>query len=204
MVTFLSIIAAVLRAVLRGKQALVLENLALRQQLGVYLRKEKRPPRLKDRDRIFWVLLLKIWDGWKSSLVIAKPDTVIGWHRQGFKLFWCWRSRTNKVGRPRIARKHIESIKRISRENPDWGEDKVYEELKIKFGIEHSTSTIRRYMVSPRNPKRGQKWRTFIENHKGQIYVCDFITRHTAFFNVVNIFIIMEIGSRRIVHFNVP
>ena len=111
MVTFLSIIATVLRAVLRGKQALVLENLALRQQLGVYLRKEKRPPRLKPRDRIFWVFLSHIWDGWKSTLVIAKPDTVIGWHRQGFRLYWRWRSRTNKIGRPRIPRKHIEFIK---------------------------------------------------------------------------------------------
>ena len=203
MVTILSIIAATLRAVLRGEQALVLENLALRQQLGVYLRKEKRPPRLKPRDRIFWVFLSHIWDGWKSTLVIAKPDTVIGWHRQGFRLYWRWRSRTNKIGRPRIPRKHIEFIQRISRENPAWGEDKIHEELKIKFGVEHSTSTIRRYMVSPRNPKRGQKWRTFIDNHKGLIYACDFLTQYTAFFNVIYIFIIMELGSRRIVHFNV-
>ncbi|MBN1652623.1 MAG: hypothetical protein JXA30_02485 [Deltaproteobacteria bacterium] len=83
MVTFLSVIVAVFRAVFMGKQALVLENLALRQQLGVYLRKEKRPPRLKPWERVFWVFLSQISDGWKSTLVIVKPDTVIGWHRQG-------------------------------------------------------------------------------------------------------------------------
>jgi len=129
MVTFLSVIVAVFRAIFMGKQALVLENLALRQQLGVYLRKGKRPPRLKPLDRVFWVFLSRFWDGWKSTLVIAKPDIVIGWHRQGFKLYWRWRSRTNNVGRPRIPSKRIEFIKRISRENPDWGEDKIYEEL---------------------------------------------------------------------------
>jgi hypothetical protein len=83
MVTFLGIIAAFLRDIIIGKKALVLENLALRQQLGVYLRKEKRPPRLKPWERVFGVFLSHVWDGWKSSLVIAKPDTVIGWHRQG-------------------------------------------------------------------------------------------------------------------------
>ena len=112
MVTFPGIIAAFFRANYIGKQALVLENLALRQQLGVYLRKQKQP-RLKVSDRFFLVLLSKVWDGWRSSLVIVKPDTVIGWHRQGFRLYWRWRSRTKKVGRPRIPRRHIEFIKRI-------------------------------------------------------------------------------------------
>ena len=80
MVTFLSIVIAAFRAIFMGKQALVLENLALRQQLGVYRRKGKRPPRLKPLDRIFWVFLSQIWEGWKKTLVIAKPVTVIGWH----------------------------------------------------------------------------------------------------------------------------
>jgi len=88
MVTFLSIFAAIIMAIFKGKQTLIVENLALRQQFGVYLRKGKRPPRLKPLDRVFWVFLSKIWDGWKSSLVIVKPDTVIVWHRQGFRLYW--------------------------------------------------------------------------------------------------------------------
>jgi putative transposase len=134
MVKFLSIIGAFFWSIFIGKQELVLENLALRQQLGVYLRKTKRP-KLKTSDRIFWVLLSKICDGWKSSLVLVKPDTVIAWHRQGFRLYWRWRSRTKKVGTPRIARKHIEFIKRISRENPTWGEDKIFEELKINLTL---------------------------------------------------------------------
>jgi|WetSurMetagenome_2_1015567.scaffolds.fasta_scaffold586395_1 putative transposase len=142
MSTFLGIIAAAFRAVFIENQALILDNLALRQQRGVYLREKKRP-KFKTSYRIFWVLLSKIWDGWKSSLVIVKPDTVIGSHRHGFRLYWRWRSRTNNVGRPSIPRKQIEFIKRISRENLDWVEDKTFEELTIKFGVEHSTSTIR-------------------------------------------------------------
>ena len=201
MVTILSIIAAALKAVFRGKQTLIIENLALRQQLASYKRTSKRL-RLRQSKLIFWAWLSEFWDHWQSVLFVVKPDTVIGWHRQGFRLYWRWRSRTKKVGRPRIPRRHIEFIKRISRKNPAWGEDKIFEELKIKFGVEHSTSTIRRHMVNPRT-KRGQTWRTFIDNHRGQIFACDFLTQYTVFFDVVYVFIIMELESRRVVHFNV-
>ena len=202
MTILLAAIMTVVRAAFIGRQTLIFENLALRQQLAFYKRIGKRA-RLSRSERILWVWLSKLWDNWRSALIVVKPETVIGWHRQGYRLYWRWRSRTKKLGRPRIPRKHIEYVKRISRDNPDWGEDKIFEELRINFGVEHSTATIRQYMVTPCKPERGQTWSQFIDNHKGEIFACDFLTQYTAFFSIMYIFVIMELGSRRIVHFNV-
>jgi hypothetical protein len=137
-------------------------------------------------------------------LVIVKPATVIGWHRKGVQRFWRRKSRSQPLGRPRIAREHIAFIQRISRDHPEWGEDRIAEELVAKFGVEHSPSTIRRYMA-PRNgsPRGDQTWRTFVRNHAKEIWACDFLTQYTALFAVVYVFVIMEIDSRRIAHVNV-
>ena len=191
-----------LKALLSTKRDLILENVALQQQLSIYKRTGKRP-RLRPSERVFWVGLSKVWGNWRSALIVVKPDTVIRWHRQGFRLIWRWRSRNRKGGRPHIPRRDIELIKRISRENPAWGEDKIALELRLKLGVEHSTSTIRRYMVRSRDPKRRQTWAQFITNHGKEIYACDFLTQYTALFGVVYIFVVMELASRRIVHLNV-
>ena len=132
-----------------------------------------------------------------------KPETVIHWHRQGFKLYWRWKSRPKRLGRPTIPREHIEFIRRMSADNPSWGEDKINEELRVKFGVSHSTSTIRKYMARRRPRRDGQKWRTFIKNHSHELFACDFMTQHTALFTTVYVFIVMEISTRRIVHCNV-
>ncbi len=107
-------------ACFRSRAALAAENLALRHQIGVLARTAKRP-RLRRRDRIFWVWLSRIWTDWRSALVIVKPETVITWHRQGFKLYWRWKSRAGKPGRPRVDPEIRELVRRISRENPLWG-----------------------------------------------------------------------------------
>jgi putative transposase len=191
------------RAALMSRAALALENAALRQQLAVYLRISKRT-RLRTNDRVFWVILRRLWPDWNRPLVIVRPATVIAWHRKGFKLFWRRKSRRGHIGRPRIPRKHIAFIQRISGDHPEWGEDKIAEELAAKFGIQHSPSTIRRYMIPrPSAPRGDQTWRTFIHNHAREVWACDFLTQYTAFFAVAYVFIIMEIGSRRIVHVNV-
>jgi putative transposase len=194
---------ACLRAALMPRVALALENAALRQQLAVYLRTSKRA-QLRASDRVFWVALRRLWPDWTRPLAIVRPEPVIAWHRQGFKVFWRRRSRSPKIGRTRIPRRHIAFIQRISGDHPEWGEDKIAEELVAKFGVLHSASTIRRYMVSRRSTPRGdQTWRTFIRNHDKEVWACDFLTQYTAFFAVAYVFIIMEIGSRRIVHVNV-
>ena len=189
-----------LRAVFTSRRSLALENLALRQQLATYARSQKRI-RLKHEERAFWVALSRVWSEWRSPLVLVKPATVIAWHRRGFQLYWRWRSR--KPGRPRIPDEHIALIRRISADQPGWGEDRIAEELAIKLGVRHSTSTIRKYMVKRRGPRGGQTWKTFIRNHASQVFAVDFLTQPTALFTVVYNFVVMEIASRRIVLINV-
>jgi putative transposase len=201
--TFILALLASLRAALLSRAALVLENAALRQQLAVYLRTSERP-RLRTGDRVFWIALRRLWPDWTRPLVIVKPQTVIGWHRKGFKLFWRRKSARRPIGRPRICGAHIAFIRRISGDHPEWGEDRIAEELVAKFGVDHSASTIRRYMVSRhRSPRGDQTWRTFVPNHSKEVWACDFLTQYTALFAVAYIFVVMEIGSRRIVHVNV-
>ena len=187
-----------LRSLFIRREALMLENLALRQQLAAYKR-----PRLQMRDRAFWVWLSKLWQKWPAALVIVKPETVIRWHRQGFKRYWRWKSRPKRCGRPTISPEHIDYIRRMSGDNPSWGEDKINEELQVKFGVSHSSSTIRRYMTKRRPRRDGQQWCTFIKNHGHELFACDFMTQYTALFTTVYVFVVMEIGTRRIVHCNV-
>jgi len=131
----LCLLAWFLRGVLKSGGSLALENLALRQQLATHARIQRRP-RLTPVDRAFWVALSRTWQGWRAPLVFVKPATVIAWHRRGFQRFWRWRSR--KPGRPRIPDEHIALIQRISRDHPEWGEDRIAEELAIKLGVKHS------------------------------------------------------------------
>jgi putative transposase len=142
------------------------------------------------------LLLSRLWDGWKTPLIFVRPETVIRWHRRGFKLYWRRKSRAKKIGRPKIPREHIHFIRRMSADNPTWGEDKIFEELSLKFGISHSTSTIRRYMVRPRPRGDGQKWRTFIKNHSHELYACDYMTQYTALFTTVYVLVVMEVSTR--------
>ncbi len=192
----LSACLALGRAIVMPRANLILENAALRQQLMVALRSKSRP-QLRPGDRIFWVILRRLWPDWAGAVLVVRPATVIGWHRGGFKALWRWKSRP---GRPRIARRHIAFVRRISTDHPEWGENKIAEELAAKCGIHHSGSTIRRYMAPRRLPPRGsQTWRTFVGNHATELWACDFLTQHTATFTVAYVFVIMEISSRRVV-----
>ena len=112
----LQAIFVMIRGFIAGRSALMAENLALRQQL-IVLQRSLKHPRMRRRDRVFWVLLSRFWKDWRSHLVVAKPETVIRWHRQGFKLDWRWKSRKGKVGRPKIDVEIRDLIRRMSREN---------------------------------------------------------------------------------------
>ena len=116
-----------LRLIFRSEYDIVLENLALRQQLAVQQRSLKRP-KINNTDRIFWVWLSRIWNDWRSTLIIVKPPTVIGWHKKGFKLYWKWKSR--KLGRPNIDWELIKLIRRMQNENPIWSAQRIQGELK--------------------------------------------------------------------------
>lgn len=109
-----------LRTLLRDRAELAAENLALPQQFAIQEPCSKRP-RLRKRDRIFWAWLFRFWSNWRSVLVIVQPQTVVRWHQQGFRLYWRWKSRSGKVGRPKIDAKILKLIRRMCRENPTWG-----------------------------------------------------------------------------------
>ncbi len=162
------------RRCFRSRVDLILEVTALRQQLAVYQRQTPRP-KLRRGDRLFWVWLRRHWKGWRSALVIVKPATVLGWHREGYRHYWRYRSK-GKPGRPRIPRKHIELIRRISTDHPEWSADRIALILKLKLGVDHAPSTVRRYMVESGSPP-ASTWRKFVASHADQIFALDFTTQ---------------------------
>ena len=171
----------VFRVLLAGRAALVAENLALRHQLAVLRRSVKRP-RLRRRDRILWAWLSRTWKDWRASLVIVKPDTVVSWHRQGFRLYWRWKSRHRGDGRPAVPREVPDLIRRMSKTNSLWGAPRIHGEL-LKLGIEVSQATVSKYMVRRRKPPL-QSWRAFLNNHAKDLVSIDFFTVPTVTFNV--------------------
>ncbi len=187
-------------ACFHSRAVLAAENLALRHQLGVLARTARRP-RLRRRDRIFWVWLSHIWPDWRSALVIVKPETVITWHRQGFRLYWRWRSRAGKPGRPRVDPEIRELIRRMSRENQLWGSPRIRDELAL-LGLKVAKSTVEKYMIKDGRP-RTHTWRTFIDNHIKDIAAIDFFTVPTVTFRILYCFVVLRLDRRCVVHFNV-
>jgi len=120
------------RTLFASRLELVAENLALRQQLAVLNRKAKRP-KLQSQDRLFWATLSSLWKNWRSALIIVKPDTVLRWHRQGFRLYWRWKSKTRNSGRPKIDAEIRDLIRRMSEENPLWGSPRIQAEQSARF-----------------------------------------------------------------------
>jgi putative transposase len=196
----LTAVALFLRAMLTAKIHLAVENLALRQQLAVCRQSVKRP-KLRPRDRVFWVLLSRLWPNWRSALAIVQPETVVKWHRKGFRLFWTWKSRRGKPGRPPIEREIRDLIRRMSRENPTWGAPRILSELAL-LGHNVAEATVAKYMHRPRKPP-SQTWRTFLDNHVKDIAACDFFTIPTVTFRILYVFVVLRHDRRQIVHFNI-
>jgi putative transposase len=119
-----------LRVLVGGATTLAVENAALRHQLAV-LQRSGRRPRLRRWDRVFWVWLSRLWEGWRTALVIVQPATVLAWHRQGFRLYWRWKSTPNPIGRPRLKAELRQLIQRMARENPTWGRRRIQAELAL-------------------------------------------------------------------------
>jgi transposase InsO family protein len=189
-----------LGALFRRQAELAAENLALRQQLAILEQRAKRP-RLRKRDRIFWVWLSRLWTGWRSVLVIVHPDTVARWHRDGFRLYWRWKSNAGKVGRPRIEAELRKLIRRMCCENPSWGAPRIHSELRL-LGYDVSETTVDKYMIRHRKPP-SQTWRTFLDNHLTDIVAIDFFTVPTATFRILFAFAVLRHHRRHVVRFNV-
>ena len=184
---------------LKSQRDLTLENVALRHQLMV-LRRQPGRLRLKDRDRLLWVWLRRVWPGWHRALVLVQPATVVNWHRNGFRAYWRWKSRTNG-GRPRIDREVRELIRDMWNSNPTWGKPRIRAEL-AKIGIQVSDSTVWRYRPRRAKPP-SQTWRSFLDNHVRDIVAIDFFVVPTATLRVLYVLLIMSHDRRRILHFNV-
>jgi hypothetical protein len=182
------------------RAALLAENLALRQQVAILQRHAPRP-RLHRRDRIFWVWLSRVWTGWRSALVIVQPDPVVEWHRQGFRLYWRWKSRRRKDGRPAVSPELRDRIRRMASANFLWGAPRIHGE-RLTLGIEISQATVAKYM--PRRRKTpSPTWRSFRNNHVKQIVAVDFFTVPTATYRVLFVFVLLAHDRRRVLHFNV-
>ena len=194
-----SIIRVILRILLADRSALIAENLALRQQLAVLSRSARRP-RIRQRDRIFWVWISKLWRGWRSALIIVQPETFVRWHRRGFRLYWRWKSRNR--GRPKIEPEIRDLIRCMSHENRLWGAPRIQAELALP-GHDVAESTVAKYMARRRPGPPSQTWRSFLANHMNCTAACDFFVVPTATFRLLYCFIILAHGRRRIIHFNV-
>jgi len=200
--TFLArLIFEFLRLIFRSKLDVVLENLALRQQLVVQQRSIKRP-KINNIDRIFWIWLSRFWNGWKSALIVAKVPTVISWHRKGFKAYWKRKSR--RVGRPNIDWELIKLIRRTQKENATWSAQRIQGELQ-KLGYEVCDNTVAKYMIKSKDddPSKQQRWLTFLENHAKHIVGIDFVVIRTVFFKAIYVFVAISHDRRKILHFAV-
>ena len=195
----LRMILAFLRAFFASRAALAAENVLLRQQLIVV---QRSVPRLKLRrtDRVLLCWLSRLWEGWRSALLIVRPATVIRWHREGFKLYWRWKSR-KKPGQPKIDPDVRNLIRRMSQENRTWGVPRIQSEPAL-LGHKVAESTVAKYMVHQSKPP-SQTWRTFLKNHVGQIAAIDFFTVATITFRVFYVFLVLRHDRRRMVHFDI-
>ena len=188
------------RVFFRSRSDTALEILALRQQVAVLKRKRPRPS-LNSFDRLFWTALQRLWSRWTDVLVIVKPETVIGWHRAGFRLYWQWRSRTGG-GRPKISDEMRVLIRRLAEENPDWGAPRIHGEL-VKLGFAVSERTVARYLRRIRRRDPGKRWLAFLQNHREMIVAFDFFTVPTVTFQLLYCFFVIEHARRKILHCNV-
>ncbi|MCP5115909.1 MAG: transposase family protein [bacterium] len=196
----LSTILTHLCALVRSRAALKLENVALRHQLGVLHRFAPKRLELTVSDRLLWAWLSRIWSDWRSALVMVKPETVIAWHRKGFRMFWTWKIRSGKPGRPAVPKQVRGLIRRMSRENPLWSAPRIHGEL-LKLGIEVGETSVSKYMVR-RRKRPSQTWRVFLENHLTTSVSIDFFAVPTIRFQVLYVFLVLAHDRRRIVHFN--
>jgi putative transposase len=185
------------------RRDLLLENLALRQQLGVFKRKHPRPP-FGAADKLFWVMLRQLWVGWERALILIQPETVVRWHRKGFGLYWTWISRQRtQAGRKCVSRELREIIFRMVSENKTWGAPRIHGELKM-LGFDISERTVLRWMrKAPRSPEPAKQWVAFLSNHREAIAAMDFFTVPALTFGVLYCFFVIAHDRRRILPCNV-
>ena len=199
--TIVFLILSTLLGLLRNRSLLHLEILALRQQLAMVNQTSRKRPRFRNRERLFWVWLYRLWPGCLQTLKIFKPDTLVRWHRKGFRLYWTWKSHCRRGGRPPIGPEVRELIRTMSRDNIGWGAPRIHGELQM-LGIHISQATVAKYMISHHKPP-SQTWRKFLNNHAKELVSIDFFTVPTATFRILYVLLVLSHERRQVVHFNI-
>jgi putative transposase len=195
-------LGSLMASAMRSRAQLAAENLFLRKQLAMYVERRVKPRRADDTTRITLAGLSQFLE-WRNVLTVVKPETLIRWHRKGFWLFWRWNSRA--AGRPPIPTDLQQLIATMAAANGTWGEERIAAELLVKLGIRVSPRTVRRYMPSrpPRARQGTQAWSIFVRNHARSVLASDFFVVVTATFRVIYVSVVLEVGTRRILHWNV-
>jgi transposase InsO family protein len=195
---FIQVLLASLFSSMKSQRGLALENLALRQQVIMLKRSVKRA-RPTAMDRIFWIAFSRSVNNWRENLIALHPDTIVRWHRTGFRRYWAWKSR--RAGRPLVATELRSLIRRMQSENVTWGAPRIHGEL-LKLGYDVCEATVSNYMRRYRKPP-SQSWRTFLADHREVIAAIDFFTVPSVTFDVLYVFVVIEHARRRVVHFNI-
>src|ERR1022692_4611341 len=185
----------------RSQRSIEAENLFLRRQLALYIERGVKPRRIDSASRLALAFLSRFFR-WRDALVVVRPETMIRWHRAGWKLFWRLKS---GPGRPPIPLEIQALIRRMANENPSWGQERIANELLLKLGIQVSPRTVRKYLPRrPRGRPRGDlRWSTFLRLHAQGIIACDFLVAVIATFRLLYVFVVIEHRSRRLIHCNV-
>jgi putative transposase len=191
MLRLLRVLFGLFVPVLSSRSALLLEILALRQQLAI-LKNRQPQSRFSASDKFFWIALRRLWPGWRHALILVQPETVVGWRRAGFRLYWTWLSRhTRPAGRRCVSKDLRDLIFRMVAENPTWGAPRIHGELKM-LGFDISERTVLRWMrKAPRNPERAKRWSAFLSNHREAIAAMDFFSVPTLAFDLLHCFFVI-------------
>jgi len=184
----------------KSRTRLEAENLFLRHQLTIALRQAPPRFRLRGSDRALLIGMTRLWPNLLGMVQVVQPETILRWHRAGFKAFWCWKSR-NRAGRPKIDRGLRDLIQRMSRENPLWGASRIHGEL-LMLGFEVAQSTVSKYMARPSKPP-SQTWKTFLRNHAQAIAAIDICVVPTLNFDLLFAFLVLGHGRRQLLWFEV-
>jgi hypothetical protein len=193
----LRFVLAILVSPFRSNAGLQAENAALRQQVIVLQRKCRGRVRLTNGDRLFFVQLYRWFPSILEVVQIIRPETLVRWHRAGFRSYWRWKSR-NRGGRPQIDTNLRALIRQMSLENPLWGAPRIHGEL-LKLGFEVAQSTVAKYMIKQHDRPSGQSWWTFLRNHVPEVAAMDLFVVPTLAFNLLYGFIIVRLGRRELV-----
>src|SRR5260221_1520427 len=200
MLAFLQLLGMFVADPFRPRRQLEVENLFLRHQLNIALRGAPHRPRLRGGDRALLVWMTWLWPSLLNLSRVVQPDTILRWHRCGFRAYWRWKSR-GRPGRPRVSRELRELIQRMSKENPLWGAPRIHGEL-LKLGFEIAESTVSKYMIRRRGPP-SQPWRTFLRNHAEAIAANDLCRVPTLTFDCLFAFLVLGHGRRQLLWFAV-